>query len=635
MGKFVETLTLPRDLRSLSVPELERVCEELRDELIDSVSTSGGHFASSLGTVEVSVALHHVFDTPHDRIVWDVGHQAYVHKMVTGRRDAIRSIRRAGGLSGFLKRNESEFDAFGAGHAGTSISAAVGMAVALQRSNPDRFAIAVIGDASITNGMAMEALNHAGALGLKKLIVVLNDNEMSISPNVGALSRLFSKVVTSKTSTRARKHLKSLHEKGYVPEIVYKALDRAEEATQSFFCTPAMLFEGFGFRYMGPIDGHSMTALVNALEHAKDQEVPVLIHAVTVKGKGYKPAEENPVKWHGVTPFDREAGAFLATHKLPPTFTQVFGETLAFISRRNPKVVGITAAMASGTGLDILERESPSSFFDVGICEQHAVTFAAGLACEGYKPVCAIYSTFLQRAYDQILHDVCIQNLPVVFAIDRAGVVGSDGETHQGVFDVSFLRSIPNMTIMSPRDENELRHMLYTAVHHDGPVALRYPRGSSFGVALDRRLKKLPVGRAEVLKRGRDVLFVCFGPIVHQALKVAERLEKELHRSATVVNARFAKPLDEELLREELPRYEMVCTLEDNALAGGFGAAVLEYINEEQIAVQNPLKLFGILDNFLPHATQSEQWAMNACDSESIFRTLAAEFAPGKVAAAG
>ncbi len=635
MEKLLDKLTLPQDLRGLTMAQLEKVCEELRDELIDSISSSGGHFASSLGATEISVALHHTFETPDDRIIWDVGHQGYIHKMVTGRRSLIRTIRTSGGISGFLRRSESEYDCFGAGHAGTSISAAVGMAVALQRTDPEKFVVAVIGDASITTGMAMEALNHAGALRLKKFIVVLNDNRMSISPNVGALSSLFSRVVTSRTPTMARKRIKDLHEKGYVPEIVYKALDRWEEATHTFFCHPSMLFESFGFRYIGPIDGHNMSELVHSLQAAKEQDVPVLIHALTTKGKGYQPAEENPVKWHGVTPFDRKAGAFLSTSLLPPTFTQVFGETMVHICKRDSRVIGITAAMADGTGLDALQEEVPRAFFDVGICEPHAVTFAAGLACEGYRPVCAIYSTFLQRAYDQVLHDVCIQKLPVVFAIDRAGAVGNDGETHQGVFDISFLRSIPNMTIMSPKDENELRHMLHTAVNYGGPVALRYPRGNALGVQLDKKLRELPFGRAEIVLKGSDVLLICFGPFVQHALKVADRLEKELGVSTTVVNARFAKPLDQELLREEIPSYELVCTIEDHALQGGFGSAVLEFINEEAVAARAPLKLFGVQDNFLPHCTQAEQHRMNGYDVESIFNSIRKDIGSRRIAAVG
>lgn len=635
MDKLIDTLRLPSGLRDLDVAALERVCEELRDELIDSVAISGGHFASSLGVTEISVALHHSFNTPQDRIIWDVGHQAYVHKMLTGRREKIKSIRTSGGISGFLKRDESVYDCFGAGHAGTSISAAVGMSTAMQREDPDKFVVAVVGDASIGTGMAFEALNHAGALVLKHFIVILNDNKMSISPNVGALSRLFSKVATSKTSTYARKEIKRLHEKGYVPEIIYKFLDRAEEATQGFFCQAGMLFESLGFRYIGPIDGHNMAELLHALQSAKEQDTPVLIHARTVKGKGYKPAEENPAKWHGVTPFDRSAGAFVSTHKLPPTYTQVFADTLIELCKKDSKIVGITAAMPSGTGLDRLEKEVPNSFFDVGICEQHAVTFAAGLACEGYRPVCAIYSTFLQRAYDQVLHDVCIQKLPVVFAIDRAGVVGNDGETHQGVFDIAYLRSIPHMTIMSPKDENELRHMLYSAVYSDGPAAIRYPRGNACGVEVSAKLKRIPLGKAEVLVKGTDVLLICFGPLVQQGLQLAKRLKTELSIGATVINARFAKPLDVELLSEEIPEYHTICILEDHALLGGFGSAVLEAINEHQIPLNGAIKLFGIQDEFIPHASQSEQHKMNACDAESIFKYIRSQIASHKVAAAG
>jgi 1-deoxy-D-xylulose-5-phosphate synthase len=633
-AKLIDCIPLPEGLRSLSVAELERVARELRDELIDTVSASGGHFASSLGANEISVALHHVFNTPDDRIVWDVGHQAYIHKMLTGRRAQMGGIRTLQGISGFLKRSESDYDAFGAGHAGTSISAAVGLKVALDKLNKESYVVAVIGDGSLTAGMAFEAMNHAGDLGLSKFVVVLNDNEMSISPNVGALSWLFSRTVTGETGSKARSKLKELYKRGYVPHMLYKAIDRAEEATQGFFSTPSMLFEAFGFRYIGPVDGHNMGEVVQALENAKRQDIPVLVHCRTVKGKGYEPAEEDPITWHGVVPFDRNKGEFQGASsaaksvKKPPTYTAVFADTLIELSRNDSKIVSITAAMLGGTGLDKVQLALPEQVYDVGICEQHAVTFAAGLACEGYKPVAAIYSTFLQRAYDQVVHDVCIQNLPVTFAIDRGGVVGNDGETHQGVFDIAYLRSIPHVTIMSPKDENELRHMLFTGIELGAPVAVRYPRGNGVGVDLDTELRKLPIGKGEVVRDGRDALIICFGPIISNALRAAEKLELSDGISCTVINARFAKPLDTELLARELPKYSVVCTVEDHAVLGGFGSAVVEFANDQKIPLRTTIKRFGVSDAFVPHGSQAEQHAMHGYDAESLYSFIKANVEP-------
>jgi 1-deoxy-D-xylulose-5-phosphate synthase len=625
--KLIDTLKLPEDLRTLTPHELDRVAQELRNELIDTVSRSGGHFASSLGATEITVALHKVFDTPHDRLVWDVGHQAYVHKMLTGRRHQMGGIRTRDGISGFLKRSESPFDAFGAGHAGTSISAAVGMRVALNIQAPERYVAAVIGDGSLTSGMAFEALNHAGDLGLKRFIVVLNDNEMSISKNVGALSWLFSRALTGEMSSRARETVKNLHKRGYIPDLLYKAVDRAEEVTQGFFSTPAMLFEAFGFRYIGPVDGHNLPAVIQALENAKLQDIPVIVHCHTVKGKGYEPAEEDPIMWHGVVPFDRNKGEFKGTAapqppKKLPSYTGIFADTVIQMSKEDRHIVAITAAMPSGTGLDKVQAALPERVYDVGICEQHAVTYAAGLACEGLKPITAIYSTFLQRGYDQIVHDVCIQKLPVTFAIDRGGVVGNDGETHQGVFDITYLRSLPNMTLMSPKDENELRHMLFTSAHLGSPAAVRYPRGNGVGVPLDENLKRLPIGRGEVVRKGQDALIICFGPIIQNALQAADELASQHALSCTVVNARFAKPLDHELLRSELPKYDIVCTLEDHAIAGGFGSAVVEFANDDGLNLRTTIKRFGVEDHFVPHGTQAEQHAMNGYDARSIARYI-------------
>jgi 1-deoxy-D-xylulose-5-phosphate synthase len=625
MEKLIDSLNLPIDLRTLTVKELETVAAELREELVATISTIGGHFASSLGTTELSVALHHLFQTPDDRIVWDVGHQAYVHKMLTGRRDQLGTIRKRGGISGFLKRCESEYDSFGAGHAGTSISAAVGMAVGLKAQGKKEQVVAVIGDGSMTAGMAFEALNHAGHLGLDNLIVVLNDNEMSISPNVGAISWLFSKAVTSSASNVIRARFKNLYRKGYVPEVVYKMIDKAEEMTQGFFSGAAVLFEAFGFRYIGPVDGHNIQDLLTALSQAREQDVPVLVHVYTTKGKGFEAAEEDPIKWHGVTPFCRTRSEFLSvknTNPEPPSYTAVFADTAIDLMKRNEKIVAITAAMPGGTGLDKVMQAHPERCFDVGISEQHAVTFAGGLACEGLRPIAAIYSTFLQRGYDQVVHDVCIQKLPVLFAMDRGGVVGNDGETHQGVFDISIQRTLPNIVLMSPKDENELRHMMYTALHLDLPTALRYPRGNGTGVALDPEYKMLEIGKGEVLCRGKEVLMVCYGPLVQYGLRVAERLLREHQISTTVINARFAKPLDLELLRTEIPLHSTVCAIEDHALAGGFSSAILEAINDHKIALQHELLRFGVQDEYVTHASQLEQHQMNGYDPESMFNAI-------------
>lgn len=623
---LLSSLSLPEGLRTLTPPELQQVAQELRDELIETLARCGGHFASSLGATEITVALHHVFNTPDDRLVWDVGHQAYIHKMLTGRREQLASIRQQGGISGFLKREESEYDAFGAGHAGTSISAAAGMSMAFQEHYPERFVVAIIGDGSITAGMAFEAMNHAGAAKLKNFIVILNDNEMSISENVGAMSWLLSRALTSNVSTKARSGFKELHRRGYVPDLLYKAIDRAEEVAQGFVSTPAMLFESFGFRYIGPVDGHNMEDLLTALGNAREQDGPVLIHARTMKGKGYEPAEADPIKWHGVTPFDRTRGEFRKSAGAPPptpTYTGVFAKTMIELATDNSSIVAITAAMPGGTGLDAYQKTHPDTFIDVGICEQHAVTLAAGLACEGKRPVCAIYSTFLQRAFDQVVHDVCIQNLPVVFAMDRAGMVGNDGETHQGLYDISYLRMLPNMTIMSPKDENELRHMLRTATTIPGPVALRYPRGNGVGVSLAGSPEILEVGKAEIVRRGDDALVIAFGPMVQHALAAAEMLSSESGIETQVINARFAKPLDVEMLSSQIPHFPVVCTVEDHALQGGFGSAVLEMVHDQQVTLQRSIRRFGALDICTAHASQNQQYEQHGYDARAIAAYIA------------
>lgn len=627
MTRLIDSLELPCGIRDLSVEDLRIVADELRDELISTVASVGGHFASSLGVADLSVALHHSFTTPRDKLIWDVGHQGYIHKMLTGRRNQLGSIRTQGGISGFLRRDESPYDAFGAGHAGTSISAGVGMRVALdQQGDTDTFVVSVIGDGSMTSGMAFEALNHAGSLDLKRFIVVLNDNEMSISPNVGALKWLFSRALTSSATNYARSGIKQLYQRGYMPKLLFKALDRAEDAAQGFVASPAMLFNSFGFRYIGPIDGHAMGDLLKALEHAKSQEIPALVHVHTVKGKGYQLAEEDPVKWHAVQLFDPSSGVPKQTTpplRLPPTYTSVFAQTAIELANVDPRIVAITAAMAGGTGLDAFERVHPTRFFDVGICEQHAVTFAAGLACEGLKPICAIYSTFLQRAFDQVVHDVCIQRLPVVFAIDRAGLVGNDGETHQGLYDISYLREIPHLTIMCPSDEHELRHMLYTALHHcSGPVAVRYPRGTGTGAAVDDPFRKIPIGKGRVVQRGEDVLLYALGTTLQSAVKAAAEIQSSLQMSCTVVDARFAKPLDEGLLIAEVPRHRLVCTIEDHCLPGGFGSAALEVINDRRIVLRRPLLRIGVADEFVSHGTQAEQKARYGINSAGIVAAI-------------
>lgn len=630
---LLDTISSPEDIRRLKVKELKELCDELRRDLILRVNEVGGHFASSLGVVELTVALHRVFDTPHDRIVWDVGHQAYIHKMLTGRREALSSVRCYGGISGFPRRCESPYDAFGAAHAGTSISAAIGMAEASYHAHPrqeERRVVAVIGDGAITSGMAFEALNHSGELH-RKLIVVLNDNEMSISPNVGALSWALSKAVTGKFSTSARRRFKSLVEKGLIPKTFYRALDKAGEATQGFFSTPAMLFESFGYRYIGPIDGHNVEQVIDALERAKEQDGPVLLHALTVKGKGYEPAEEDPVTYHSVGPFTlikrENAKTSSRNNSKVLSYTEVFGKTMVELCQRDKRIMGITAAMPDGTGLSQLAEQLPDRFFDVAIAEQHAVTFAAGLTCEGLRPVCAIYSTFLQRAFDQIMHDVCLQNLPVVFAIDRGGIAGSDGPTHHGVFDLAYLRIFPSMTVMAPKDEGELRDMLRTALSIDsGPTALRYPRGDGIGVDISREPVILPVGKAEVMRKARQpassVLLLALGQTVYPALDAAAALAKD-GIDATVVNARFVKPLDAKLICKLAPAHQLTFTIEDHIISGGFGSAVLECLS--QAGIQVPLVRLGIDDFFVPHGTQQELRRLCGFDAEGIYtRTLRA-----------
>ncbi|MCC6933858.1 MAG: 1-deoxy-D-xylulose-5-phosphate synthase [Deltaproteobacteria bacterium] len=630
---LLDGVASPADLKELSIEELNQLCAELRSELIATISETGGHLASSLGVVEITVALHKVFNTPEDRLVWDVGHQAYIHKMLTGRRNQLNTVRQLGGLSGFPKREESIYDAFGVGHASTAISAAVGMLEASHHDYPEqaeRKVVAIVGDGALTSGMSFEALNHAGHLQ-RNLIVILNDNGMSIAQNVGALSWAFSRTITNRFSTTLRKHFKKLVARGWFPSQLYKLLDRVEETTQGFFSSAALLFNGFGFRYLGPIDGHDIHQLIKAIEHAKDQDGPVVIHAITTKGKGYKPAEEDPVKFHGVVPFERENGHFkLVTPYSRPALTEVFGQSLVELAHIDQRIVGITAAMPGGTGLEILRQEFPDKFFDVGICEEHAITFAAGLACEGMRPVCAIYSSFLQRAYDQILHDLCLQKLPVVLVLDRAGLVGSDGPTHHGVFDLSYLRSMPNMTIMAPADEHELRNMLFTALNYSqGPVALRFPRGHVIGKHELSPMQFLPIGKGQLIKHINDkikrprILLISIGWATQTAVKVAEILEKN-NLGASIFNGRFVKPLDEKYLLKLISDHDIIVTIEDNIKDGGFGSAILEFMADNSLLQQTQVIRCGINDCFIPHGSIPELHKLAQIDATSIYHNILA-----------
>ncbi|MDX9820747.1 MAG: 1-deoxy-D-xylulose-5-phosphate synthase [Syntrophales bacterium] len=607
----------PEDLRKLDVASLQRLADEIRDEIIGTVSRCGGHLASSLGTVELTLALHYVFDTPTDKLIWDVGHQAYAHKLITGRKDRFHTLRTKGGLSGFPRRAESVYDVFGVGHSGTSISAASGLAEARCLQGEKYKIIAVIGDGSLTSGMSFEALNWVGDRK-KDLIIVLNDNEMSISPNVGALSSYLNRVLTGHTVTKVRREIKGfLKSIPAIGEQVVKFTQQMEESLKNLVI-PGAIFEELGFMYVGPLEGHRIDNLIKNLRNVKELHSPVLVHVITKKGKGYQFSEADPLRFHGIAPFDVDTGETVSANAAPqpPSYTKIFGRTVVKLARMDPRIVAVTAAMCEGTGLDAFAKEFPSRFYDVGIAEQHAVTFAAGLAVEGMIPVVAIYSTFLQRAYDQIIHDVCLQKLPIVLALDRAGFVGADGPTHHGAFDMSFLRAVPNLVIMVPKDENELQHMLRTAAFCGLPVAIRYPRGAGVGTALDETPRSLEMGRGEILLEGNDLAIFAVGPCVYAALSAAHRLRRE-GVSVRVVNARFVKPMDEELLCDTASAVRRVITVEENALMGGFGSAVLELFERaglRDIAV----KRLGILDEFAEHATQKEQRSIYGIDEGGI-----------------
>jgi 1-deoxy-D-xylulose-5-phosphate synthase len=607
---LLAAIATPADLRRLPLAKLPVLARELREFLIHSVSTRGGHFAAGLGTVELTIALHYVYDTPHDRLVWDVGHQAYPHKVLTGRRDRLHTIKQDGGLAPFPTRSESEYDTFGVGHSSTSISAALGMAVAAARAGEDRRVVAVIGDGAMTAGMAFEALNHAGSLPAD-LLVVLNDNDMSISENVGALSNHFARAL----SGRVYAHLREGGKKVLRPMPTVWELARRSEEHLKGMVLPGTLFEEMGFNYIGPMDGHDVKAMVRTLRNVRQLRGPQFLHVVTRKGKGYAPAEADPIKWHGPGPFDPVSGTIFKEKSSGPTYSHVFGQWLCDMAERDPRIIGITPAMREGSGLVEFSKRFPDRYFDVAIAEQHAVTFAAGLAAEGLKPVVAIYSTFLQRAYDQLIHDVALQKLPVVFALDRAGLVGSDGATHQGSYDLSFLRCIPNTVVMAPADENECRQMLFTASTLASPAIVRYPRGSGPGVPVVAEMSALPVGKAQLRREGKSGLaLLAFGTLVAPAALIAEALD------ATLVNMRFVKPLDEALLVAIGARHRALVTLEENSIHGGAGAAVLELLAAE--GLQPPLLQIGIPDRFIEHGSREGCLKAAGLDAASLAASI-------------
>ena len=610
---LLQTIHAPDDLRRLARVQLEPLATELRAYLLDSVAKTGGHLSSNLGTVELTVALHYVFNTPHDRVVWDVGHQTYPHKILTGRRERMSTLRQLGGLSGFPQRAESEFDAFGTAHSSTSISAALGMALASRIKGEDRHAIAVIGDGAMTAGMAFEAMNNAGVSDCN-LLVVLNDNDMSISPPVGALNRYLAKLLSGQFYAAAKNAGKTVL-KGAPP--LFELARRFEESAKGMV-KPITLFEKFGFNYVGPIDGHDVETLVSVLENIKHLKGPQFLHVVTKKGQGYKLAEADPVAYHGPGKFDPAVGLQKTGGIANPTFTQVFGQWLCDQAAADMRLVGITPAMREGSGMVEFEERFPGRFFDVGIAEQHAVTFAAGLACEGLKPVVAIYSTFLQRAYDQLIHDVAIQNLPVVFALDRAGLVGADGATHAGAYDIPYLRCIPNISVACPADENECRQLLSTAFAQNTPVAVRYPRGAGAGVVMQKSLEPLPFGKGEIRRKGQRVAILAFGTLLYPALEVADKL------NATVVNMRWAKPLDVDLLLQVATDHDALVTVEEGAVMGGAGSAVLEALATAGVARQ--LLQLGLRDEFIEHGDPVKLLALQGLDATGIEASVRQRF---------
>jgi 1-deoxy-D-xylulose-5-phosphate synthase len=623
--RYLNKIESPADLKKVPREDLPIVAEELRDYMVSVIAKIGGHLASSLGAVELTIALHYLFDTPRDKIVWDVGHQAYGHKILTGRRDRFPTIRQYGGISGFPVRDESPYDTFNVAHAGTAVSGALGMAVARDLKGEDFHVVAIVGDAGLTTGLTLEGINNLGTLK-KKVLVILNDNKMSISPNVGAFAGYLNRIVHGQAYHRLREEAEKLI--GAVPRLGPRLLKLSRDLvdTAKNMLIPGLVFEELGFEYVGPINGHNLEELMNVLAKAKERPGPVMVHIVTQKGKGYGHAEQLPVKYHGVTPFDFSTGAF---HKGPvaaPSYTAVFGKAICQIAEKDPRVVTITAAMGEGTGLDEFSKRFPERFYDVGIAEQHAVTFATGLACEGMRPVCAIYSTFLQRAFDQVMHDTCLMRAPVTFVLDRGGLVGADGPTHHGLYDLVYLPALPGMVLMAPKDENELRHMLYTAINLGGPAALRYPRGNGMGVALDPEFKALEIGKADILREGSDIGILALGSMVYPCLEAAERLEA-LGIHATVINARFVKPLDEELICCLAAEKHFLVTAEEGTEAGGFGSAVATLLQDKKIPAS--ILRIAVPDRIIPHGAHNLLHAKYGLDVDGIFekiKTFAHEF---------
>ena len=611
-SSLLDSITDPNDVRALTEDQLPQLAEELREFLLHSVSQTGGHLAAGLGTVDLTIALHYVFNTPEDKLVWDVGHQAYPHKILTGRRDRMPTIRKKDGLSAFPTRDESPYDTFGVGHSSTSISAALGMAIAAGLEKRDAHAVAIIGDGGLTGGMAFEALNHAGALDAN-LLVVLNDNEMSISPNVGAMNNYLAKLLSGRFYSTIRQGSKELL-KDRMPSV-WELARRAEEHVKGMVA-PGTLFEELGFNYIGPIDGHDMDTLVTTLRNLRNTDGPRFLHIVTKKGKGYLPAEMDPVAYHGVGTFDPSKDHLPKAKPSTPTYTEVFGKWLCDMAEKDPRLLGVTPAMREGSGLVEFEQRFPERYFDVGIAEQHAVTLAAGQACEGFKPVVAIYSTFLQRAYDQLIHDVVLQGLPVLFAIDRAGLVGPDGPTHAGSFDLSYLRCLPNIVVMAPADENECRQMLYTGFQHDGPAAVRYPRGKGPGTAVAEEMTSLPMGKAEIRRKGKKIALLAFGSMVTPALEVGEKLD------ATVVNMRFIKPLDEEMILKMAESHDLLVSIEENVIAGGAGNGINEILNAH--VCKTPLLTIGLPDSFIEQGTREEVLTVAGLDVPGILASIEA-----------
>ena len=614
---LLDAINTPKDIKELSVSQLASLADEIREIIVRTISGTGGHLSSNLGVVELTLALHYVFDTPMDRIIWDVGHQCYTHKIITERRERFCTIRQRDGLSGFPCRTESVYDVFDTGHASNSISIATGLAEAKKKKHEEHRVLAVIGDGSLQGGMAFEALNHAGHLR-SDVIVILNDNEMSISKNVGALSAHLNRIMTGEFMSTLREDIKStIRNLPAFGDKVYKAARYFEETVKGFVA-PGLLFEELGFQYVGPVDGHNLNHLILNLSNIKRLKGPILVHVVTKKGKGYEPAEKDPARFHGISKFDVASGE--AAHNGKPTFTDVFGKTLVQLADKDERIIAVTAAMGLGTGLDEFSQRFPSRFYDIGIAEAHGVTFAAALALGGFRPFVAMYSTFLQRGFDQIIEDVCLQELPVVFAIDRSGIVGQDGPTHHGAFDMSYLRHIPNMVVTCPKDENELRHMLYSAVIYGRTISIRYPRGEGLGVPIDEDFLEIPLGKWEVLKEGADVCLIGCGPVVYSCLAAAEELEKEEGIMCAVVNGRFVKPMDREMLKDMAARVKRILTLEENTAIGGFGSGVMEVLSEEGIVM--PVRTVGLPDRFLAHSPQTLLRAQTGLDKDGIKRAV-------------